>query len=428
MFIESHVISTPAKKPFFTGTIPAPTEEDKRLAEKYLRKSSEGRCKGVAHAIEHGKLWLLRELFTGDTKRYFGWSKGEPLDINLGYFKYASDGITKRTMTSWLNHATSEAPTYAAENTVLLLLDLGAKLDTDTFVKAAGYHNFKKETLQRFLEEGIGVDIPNSKGTTALRAAIVAGSEEKIQLLLSHGANQEKADPNGDLLSTVISDQNTAGLKYLLTTDIKQQIEKISKKHDLTPIGLAVQREWPEGIELLLNAGIDINKPDAKGYPPLRYTTNEKTIRYLLEKGADPRIKDKDGVSTVDSARRNMRPDFNGRIMLENVARKLDTLNNNCWIKTGEHEIKHVFTYAATGHQLTEVFNFSTRERLTFSFNPITSAEGIARESFDAISKKDALEEAATELEKQGGSKTARATIYANVIEREKKPLPGINH
>ena len=58
-------------------------------------------------------------------------------------------------------------------------------------------------------------------------------------------------------------------------------------------------------LEILLTAGANINAVSDKGRAPLSYTAqigNEKTLRFLLDRGADPLAKDNSGQTALDHA------------------------------------------------------------------------------------------------------------------------------
>jgi ankyrin repeat protein len=86
------------------------------------------------------------------------------------------------------------------------------------------------------------------------------------------------------------------------------------------PLGVAAELEYPHIAELLLAAGADINKPDGEGDTPLHLAVigsidgtiqtggsygdvRTDTIQFLLDRGADPEVRNDNGETPRDWAR-----------------------------------------------------------------------------------------------------------------------------
>ncbi|MFZ4506062.1 MAG: ankyrin repeat domain-containing protein [Fimbriimonas sp.] len=91
---------------------------------------------------------------------------------------------------------------------------------------------------------------------------------------------------------------------------------ELPNQDNVTPLMLAAENHLFDAVVLLLKQGARINETDEDGKTPLMYaveglgigfdiSTNEdlKTIRYLLERGADPKPKDKQGRTALDRAK-----------------------------------------------------------------------------------------------------------------------------
>ena len=74
------------------------------------------------------------------------------------------------------------------------------------------------------------------------------------------------------------------------------------------PLSCAIVNGHTPAALLLIESGADIHKADGQGCTPLIYAANKKNeymVRHLLLKGADPKTRTSDGVSTLDMARSN---------------------------------------------------------------------------------------------------------------------------
>ncbi len=182
-----------------------------------------------------------------------------------------------------------QAPIYLASlygnpESIKLLLAGGAKLDVSDpdgnsplFIAVIYRH---PENIKEILKTNPEIDAINTEGYTPLHLAVQRpGNEKAIELLLQHGADMNILDPTGRnaLLVSVGSHQ----------------------------IGY---------IELLVSNGIDINSQDNDGntalhYPLINVLENKlylpygkKFVKILVEEGADPYIRNKEGKSPLDLA------------------------------------------------------------------------------------------------------------------------------
>ncbi|KAL2800116.1 ankyrin repeat-containing domain protein [Aspergillus keveii] len=107
-----------------------------------------------------------------------------------------------------------------------------------------------------------GIDARDVHGSTALCAAAAHGCPETADLLLKYGACLETRDEEGQ-----------------------------------TPLSLAAESNGTEMIRFLLDVGAEINSRDHQGWTPLFHAAHNNLHVYdlLLERGADPDVKDGNG-------------------------------------------------------------------------------------------------------------------------------------
>ncbi len=94
----------------------------------------------------------------------------------------------------------------------------------------------------------------------------------------------------------------------------------IADGRGITPIMLASQLGWPEGIRALIDAGARVDEPNSTGETPLISAVHRRDtqmMRLLLGAGADPDRTDNSGRSARDYARQ----DGAGSVTLEEIER-----------------------------------------------------------------------------------------------------------
>jgi ankyrin repeat protein len=85
----------------------------------------------------------------------------------------------------------------------------------------------------------------------------------------------------------------------------------ITNKQGETPLILATQLGWADGVTALLRSGAKVNAANARGETPLILAVHKRDvamIRLLMANGADPKLNDRiAGYSALDYAKRDDR-------------------------------------------------------------------------------------------------------------------------
>ena len=117
---------------------------------------------------------------------------------------------------------------------------------------------------------------------------------EFAQFLIDHNCNLEATDNYGNTpLFTAVYNGNLSFIELFLRNGANIKCYDSLGK---TLLHTAVEKQDFEIVQYLVEKGIKVNKKDNSLKTPLFYAgNNEKIIKYLLEKGADPNHVDKDG-------------------------------------------------------------------------------------------------------------------------------------
>ena len=113
--------------------------------------------------------------------------------------------------------------------------------------------------LKSLIADGADINYQDKYGWTPLMAAVFAGQENIVKMLLEHGAKTE--------------------LKVF--------------KEGWTPFRIAAKTEKYDIAKMLVGYGADINSQDSRGLTTLGAAVNDrqpKTVKFLLSLGADPDI------------------------------------------------------------------------------------------------------------------------------------------
>ncbi len=255
------------------------------------------------------------------------------------------------------------------------------------------------DTVKQMLESGAAdVNLRSKRGKTALFMAIGDGREDMVDLLLEAGADVNASDKCGDTPLMAAASCNDAAL-------VKRLVElgaDVNAQNDIlvTALMRASTAGKTEAARALIEHGADTNIAMKHKWTPLMYAAgggHAEIVAMLLEAGADIDCKDYEGATAIMWASKN------GHIeIVQQIKAHRDgvDIRTDGWYKDDDSTITHVMQMG--GRELTEVFNFATQERSSFTRNMTTNAETAFREQFATVSP-DSLKTAAEELKKQGG-------------------------
>nr|XP_061826937.1 ankyrin repeat domain-containing protein 50 [Nerophis lumbriciformis]XP_061826939.1 ankyrin repeat domain-containing protein 50 [Nerophis lumbriciformis] len=208
-----------------------------------------------------------------------------------------NDGWTALRSAAWGGHSQA----------IKLLLDAGAEVDGcdaegRTALRAAAWGGHE-ETVLILLDRGAQVNKADRKGRTPLIAAAYMGHHEAVEVLLDHNAEVDLPDGDGRTALSVaaLCVPTAAGVKgYCQVANLllERGAEPGHRDHDgMTPVLLAAYEGHEDIVELLLDAGADVDEtagpdgsaPAAAAVTPLLAAAamgHMKTVSRLLFWGA----------------------------------------------------------------------------------------------------------------------------------------------
>ncbi len=188
---------------------------------------------------------------------------------------------------------------YGSPEIIKLLIDKGARLTEKSSIRlvfslACGYkgNTPNLELIKYFLDKGINPNFDTDyDGNTPLHVAVQNNAIEIIKLLLSKKAKIKRNDASQSPLYFACLNGNPTAIKLLLENGAKP---------DLLLLLRAVESGSVESVALLLEKNKKLINEARNGvtpllaacYTPLNYKENPQMVKFLLENGADPNIRD----------------------------------------------------------------------------------------------------------------------------------------
>lgn len=212
---------------------------------------------------------------------------------------------------------------------VRLLVAKGADVNArskqaQTPLLVAAAHDGASEIVKLLLEKGADAAARGPLNSTALLAATEANDTATVGLLLQKGADVNAKDLIGQTaLMSAASFGNLAVMKMLLAkgadVNVLSAAGGLQVKNgpialgNFTPLILAAAYGGADAVKMLLEAGAKVNAQDVRGMTPLMLAIgtdrpDPRVVRLLIEKGADPNIKSKNGETALDWAKKFANP------------------------------------------------------------------------------------------------------------------------
>lgn len=242
-------------------------------------------------------------------------------------------------------------------------------------------------------------------------------------------------------------------------------------KEDYAPLQLAASEGLRDMSALLLDRGAKVDVTDKNGNTALHFAAqagSEDTVSLLLDRGASINAMGKESGTALHQAALSgaygvavllLKKKADANLMTENggtaygwasaqghvdlarailpYMKKASELTQvplppprpatrDAWSLQSESVVAHVSVYDKLGYRLTDIFNFSARERVRIYHNLNTKVDAAPEaKSFDDISDKTPIEEALTHLRRLGGKADDAAIRSLPLHKPTLLPPPG---
>lgn len=203
------------------------------------------------------------------------------------------------------------ALTLSASSEIIKLL---VNYDADVgFIAQSGYtilhrviEDKRDDVIKLLLQKVNNVNLKRDDGYTPIFMAANFSTKETIEQLLEYGANIYETIKGSNVLHVAASNNTFDVVKYFVDKKIDVNAKN---ENGLTPFLASLNKGKDEEIILLLlNSGADINYTNLKNRStPLMMAADFgylKTVKLLIEKGANLESKNRDGYTALDIARK----------------------------------------------------------------------------------------------------------------------------
>lgn len=135
----------------------------------------------------------------------------------------------------------------------------------------------------------------DQNGSTLLMIAASKGDAEKIQQLLTRGADSELTNNNRENALMLAASHGVVKIIEIFLKEINYNKEKINLRNDngQTALSCAATNGCTDAAGALLDADSDIDCVDKRGNTPLILASGNnqwECVQYLLKRGANPRL------------------------------------------------------------------------------------------------------------------------------------------
>ncbi|XP_055954452.1 protein phosphatase 1 regulatory subunit 12A isoform X11 [Patella vulgata] len=214
------------------------------------------------------------------------------------------------------------------------LLDRGADINTSNIDGLTALHQAciddNQDMVEFLVDNGAEVDVCDNEGWTPLHATASCGFTEIARYLIKRGANVAAVNNDGDLPMDICEDEEMENLlqkemdeqgidaelarqeeEERMLADANQWLnsknvkEKKHTKTGATALHVAAAKSYIKVMEILIQAGVDVNARDNDGWTPLHAAAHwgqEESCQILVDNMCDMDIKNNAGQSAFELA------------------------------------------------------------------------------------------------------------------------------
>jgi ankyrin repeat protein len=199
---------------------------------------------------------------------------------------------------------------HSREDVVEVLLQAGADVNTaDANGNAPLSVTPSARIATMLIERGANVNVVNNRGQSALWQAVSRRDEAVVEVLLRAGADVNEADNNGDAPLVPAARAGFWSIVMMLVRSNRLANIDALIDDGKTALWLAVKSGGDEVVEALVKAGANVNIADRFGDAPLSTAPNKAIAKMLIERGADANAVNERGESALWWAALNGRAD-----------------------------------------------------------------------------------------------------------------------
>ena len=200
------------------------------------------------------------------------------------------------------------------------------------------------DVVEVLIDAGADIEAKDDVGYSPIRWACIHGYIAVVKVLLKAGAKVCHADNEGDYtcLDLAANNGRTETVRYLAS------LREVDVNHqgfqNRTALHIAVSNGRVNVVEVLIDAGADIEAKDVKGLTPLHYACDAgklEIVQMLVEAGADVRVADNEGETCLNRAANDGRTE---------TVRYLASLREADVIRQGFQNRTALHTAVSSGH------------------------------------------------------------------------------
>lgn len=246
---------------------------------------------------------------------------------------------------------------------------------------------------------------------TPMEIAVRKGSAAALQLLIDAGADTQMNYEDGTLLHVAAARGHMAVAKLLVEKYPHMLASEDDRRN--TPLHIAAHAGYAEMVTFLIDCGAN---------PALKNSEN-RTALYMAQKQSHPDVVDI--LQAYHEAHPLPKPALPRQIEAARAAEplRIESAANtdDGWHKLADDRIAHVTVEAPIGYKITEIFNFSARERTRIYHNLETHLDAAQTQGFDEIPEKAPIEDALARLRSLGGT-AEEGVVHARPMGKPARP------